>query len=56
MHVYRAKQDQPCALGLECGEALFTHEFGADPHVKMQPVLGALSFRDALKVQSRAHA
>ncbi len=33
---------------------LFAHEPGADPHIKMQPVLGGLPFRDALKVQSRA--
>lgn len=32
LHVYRAERDQPCAFGLKCGEALFAHEPGADPH------------------------
>jgi hypothetical protein len=54
-HVYRAERDQSCAFGLKCGEALFTHESGADPHVKMQPVLDGLPFGDALEVQARAH-
>ena len=45
-HVYRAERDQSCALGLKCGEALFTHESGADPHAKMQPVLGGLPFSE----------
>jgi hypothetical protein len=54
-HVYRAERDQSCALGLKCGEALFTYESGANPHVKMQPVLGGLPFGNALEVQSRAH-
>lgn len=55
-HAYRAERDQPCALGLERGEALFTHEPGADPHVKMQPILDDLAFGNALEVQPRAHA
>jgi hypothetical protein len=55
-HVYRPERDQPCALGLKYREALFTHESGGDPHVKMQPVLGGLPFGDALEVQSRTHA
>lgn len=54
-HVYRAERDQSCAFGFKCGEALFTHESSADPHVKMQPVLGGIAFGDALEVQSRAH-
>jgi hypothetical protein len=28
----------------EFGQALFTHEPGADPHVKMQPILDDLAF------------
>lgn len=53
---YRAERDQTCALGLQCGEALFTHEPGADPHVKMHPVLDNFAFGNALEVHSRAHA
>ncbi len=53
--MYCAERDQSCAFGLKCGEALFTYESGADPHVKMHPVLGGLSFGDALEVQSRTH-
>ncbi|EKX62250.1 hypothetical protein STRIP9103_04776 [Streptomyces ipomoeae 91-03] len=53
--MYRAERDQSCALGLKRGEALFTHESGADPHVKMQPILGGLPFGNALEEQSRAH-
>ncbi|OKK21781.1 hypothetical protein AMK16_00295 [Streptomyces sp. CB00455] len=55
LHVHRAERDQSCALGLKCGEAFFPHESGADPHVKMQSVLGGLPFGDALEVQSRSH-
>lgn len=55
LYVYRAKRDQPCALSLKCGETLFTHEPGADPHIKVHPVLGGLPLRDALEVQPRAH-
>ena len=55
LHAYRAERDQSCAVGLKCGQALFTHEPGADPHVKMQPILDDLAFRNALKEQSRAH-
>jgi len=54
-HAYRAEREQPCALGLECGQALFTHEPGADPHVEMQPILDDLAFGNALEEQSRAH-
>jgi hypothetical protein len=54
-HAYRAERDQPCAFGLKCGQALFTHEPGADPHVKMQPILDDLVFGNALEEQSRAH-
>jgi hypothetical protein len=54
-HAYRAERDQPCALGLKCGEALFTHKPGADPHVKVQPVLGGLALGNALEEQSRPH-
>ena len=55
-HVCRAERDQPCALGFERGEALFTHEPGADSHVEMHPILDDLAFGDALEVQARAHA
>lgn len=51
----RTEREQSCALGLEHGEALLTHEPGADPHIEVQPVLGGLSFGNALEVQSRAH-
>jgi hypothetical protein len=54
-HTYRAERDQSCALGLKYGQALFTHEPGADPHVKMQPILDDLAFGSALEEQSRAH-
>jgi len=54
-HAYRAERDQSCAFGLKCGQALFTHEPGADPHVKMQPILDDLAFGNALEEQSRAH-
>ena len=53
-HEYRAERDQSCALGLEGGEALVTHQPGADPHVKMHPVLDHLAFRNALEIQPRA--
>ena len=52
-HAYRAERDQPCAFGLKDGQALFTHQPGADPHVKMHPVLDDLAFGNALKEQSR---
>src|SRR5262249_46532596 len=39
---YRAERDQSCAFGLKCGHAFFTHEPGADAHVKMQPILDDL--------------
>ena len=55
LHVHRAERDQSCALGLKRGEALFTHEPGADPHVKMQPILDDLAFGNALEVHPRAH-
>ena len=54
-HAHRAQRDQSCALCLECGQALFAHEPGADPHVEMQPVLDDLAFGNALEVQARAH-
>ena len=54
-HAYRAERDQSCAFGLKCGQALFTHEPGADAHVKMQPILDDLAFGNALEEQSRAH-
>ena len=37
-----------------CGQALFTHEPGADPHVKMHAIFDNLAFGNALKEQSRA--
>ena len=52
---YRAEREQSCAFGLKCGQALFTHEPGADTHVKMHPVLDDLAFWDTLEEQSRAH-
>lgn len=55
LHVYCAKRDQPCAFGLKRGEALSTYESGADPHIKMHPVLGGLPLGDALEVQPWAH-
>jgi hypothetical protein len=54
-HAYCAERDQSCALCFECGEALFAHESGADPHVEVHPVLDSLAFGDTLEVQSRAH-
>ncbi|CAJ64227.1 hypothetical protein FRAAL5594 [Frankia alni ACN14a] len=54
-HTRRAEHGQSCAFGFERDEALFTHEPGADPHVKMQPILDDLSLGNALKEQSRAH-
>src|SRR4051794_680177 len=39
LHVYRTERDQSRAFGLKRGEALLTHESGADPHIKMHPVL-----------------
>ena len=50
-----SERDQSRALGLECGQALFTHESSADPHVEMQPVLHDLAFGNALEEQPRAH-
>jgi len=55
-HAGRPERDQPCALGLECGQSLFTHEPGSDPHVEMQPVLDDLRLGHALEVQARPHA
>ncbi|CAM5570848.1 hypothetical protein SGLAM104S_09843 [Streptomyces glaucescens] len=52
---YRAERDQPCAFGLERGQALFPHEPGGDPHIEVHPVLGGLAFGDALEEQSRPH-
>ena len=51
---YRAERDQSCAFGLQRGQARLTREPGADPHVKMQPVLDDLAFGNALEEQSRA--
>ncbi|KNB50652.1 hypothetical protein AC230_21270 [Streptomyces caatingaensis] len=51
LHVYRAERDQSCAFGLKCCEALSSHQPGADPHIKMYPVLGGLPLGDALEVQ-----
>ncbi len=53
-HAYRAERDQSCAFGLKYGQALFTHEPGADPHVQMQPILDDLAFGNALEEQARA--
>jgi hypothetical protein len=53
-HAYRAQRDQSCAFGLKCGQALFTYEPGADPHVKMQPILDDLAFGNTLEEQSQA--
>lgn len=52
--MYRAKRDQSRTFGLKRGEARFTHKSGADPHIKMHPVLDGLPFGNALEVQSRA--
>jgi len=52
---HRAERDQSCAFGLKYGQALFTHEPGADPHVKMQPILDDLAFGNALEEQSRTY-
>ena len=54
-HAHRTERDQPRAFGLKCGQALLSHEPGADPHIKMQPVLDDLAFRNTLEEQSRAH-
>jgi len=54
-HAYRAKRDQSCAFGLKGGQTLFPDEPGADPHVKMHPILDDLAFGNALEEQSRAH-
>ncbi len=53
-HTYRAEREQTGAFGLKCGQTLFSHETGADSHVKMQSILNDLAYRNALKVQSRA--
>ncbi len=55
-HAYGAERDQSCALGFERGEALCTHEPGADSHIKMQPILDDLPFGNTLEEQSGAHA
>jgi hypothetical protein len=47
-------KQQPHAYRAERGQALFTHEPGAGPHVKMQPVLDGLAPGNALEEQSRA--
>jgi hypothetical protein len=49
-----APSDQSRAFGLQRGHALLAHEPGADPHVKVQPVLDDLAFGNALEEQSRA--
>ncbi len=54
-HTYRAERDQPCALGLEHGQALFAHEPRTDPYIEMNPILDDLAFGNALEEQSRAH-
>src|SRR4029453_10259385 len=54
-HAYRAERDQSRALGLKYGQPRVTHQPGADPHVKMQPILDDLAFGNALEEQSRAH-
>ncbi|BCB88163.1 hypothetical protein Psuf_054760 [Phytohabitans suffuscus] len=51
-HADRAERDQACAFGLKCGHALFTHQAGADPHVKVHPVLDGLAFGNTLEEQS----
>lgn len=43
--MYHAERDQPCVLGLKCGEAPFTHESGAHSHIKMHPVLDDLAIK-----------
>src|SRR5215472_13477578 len=53
-HKCPAERDQSRAFGLKRGQALFTNETGADPHVKMQPILDDLPFGNALEEQSRA--
>jgi hypothetical protein len=35
---------QPCASASRVAYALFTHQPGADPYVKMQPILDGLAF------------
>ena len=37
----------------DAGQALITHEPGADPYVQMQPVLHDLAFGHALEEQTR---
>ena len=54
-HVHRTERDQSCAFRLKGAEALFPHESGADPHIKMHPVLDGLPLGDTLEVQPRAH-
>ena len=51
----RAERDQTCAFSLERGQTLFTHKPGADPHIKMHPILDDLAFGNTLEEQSRAH-
>ena len=55
-HGCRAERDQPCTFGLEHGQALLTHEPGADSHIEMQPIFDGLPFGNALEVQTRTHA
>src|SRR5579862_2609046 len=54
-HEHRAERGQPRAFGLQHGQALSTHEPGADPHVKVHPVLDDLAFGNALEEQPRAY-
>jgi hypothetical protein len=49
------QRDQACALGLKRGQALLTYKPGADPHIKVHPILDDLPFGNALKKQARAH-
>ncbi len=54
-HADRAERDQSRAFGLKDGQALVTLKPGADPHVKVQPILDDLAFGNALEEQARAH-
>src|SRR5579871_2513911 len=46
-HAYRAEREQPGALGLQRGQALFAHQPGPHPDVEVHPVLDDLPFGNA---------
>src|SRR5581483_7754823 len=55
-HASCAQPDQSGALGLECRQALVTHQPGAHSNVEVHPVFRDLALRDALEVQAWTYA